>query len=233
MRMGFELTVVSNTPMTPIADAETVAIGFLFQIGYLPKGYDPKTDVESVRQSVPYKLFMNCFMRRPEKLWSIEELGTVLHTSRPTVYRHLNKLKGFDLIEEQAISTFRCAHCEAYEGGDEAEVLKHTEGCSARKTGRKADVLSQSRKGYRVRYGNLGKSWNFVEAHVKVAMEGYRRTVDHLQELVTKDLAARGKRVEAEAAQVRGRAAAAATEAAADEDEAPEVEEVPLAKVKR
>lgn len=209
MRMGFELTVVSNTPMTPIADAETVAIGFLFQIGYLPKGYDPKTDVESVRQSVPYKLFMNCLMKRPEKLWSIEELCTVLHTSRPTVYRHLNKLKSFDLVEEQSVHTFRCAHCEAFEGGDEAEVLKHTEGC-ARNGAKKTDVLSQARKGYRIRYGNLSKSWNFVEAHVQVALEGYRQTVDHLHGLVAKELAARGKRAEA-----------------------PEVEEVPVAKVKR
>lgn len=210
MRMGFELLVVSNTPMTPIPDAETVAVGFLFQIGYLPKGYDPKTDVESVRQSVPYKLFMTCLMKRPEKLWSIEELCTVLHTSRPTVYRHLNKLKSFDLIEEQSIGTFRCAHCDAYESGAEAEVLEHAERCSARKNGRKQDALRQSRKGYRIRYGNLSKSWNFTEAHVKVALEGYRKTVDHLHELVQKELAARGKRAEPEV-----------------------VEEVPVAKVKR
>ena len=216
MRMGFELLVVSNTPMTPISDAESVAIGFLFQIGYLPKGYDPKTDAESVRQSVPYKLFMNCFMKRPEKLWSIEELQTVLHTSRPTVYRHLNKLKSFDLIEEQSISTFRCAHCDAFESGAEAEVADHVQGCGARKAGTgRSDVLSQSRKGYRVRYGNLSKSWNFVEAHVKVAMEGYRKTVDHLHDLVQREMQARGKRAEPA------------------NGGAPEVEDIPLAKVKR
>jgi hypothetical protein len=229
--MSFELTVVSNTPMTPIADAESVAIGFLFQIGYLPRGYDPKTDVESVRQSVPYKLFMNCFLRRPEKLWSIEELCTVLHTSRPTVYRHLNKLKGFDLVEEQSITTFRCAYCDAFESGAEAEVLEHLEGCAARKRGsaKKTEVLGQGRKGYRVRYGNLGKSWNFVEAHVKVAMEGYRKTVDHLQDLVFKELAARGRRAEAAGGGERGRSVPDAAEA----EDAPVVEDVPLAKVRR
>lgn len=210
--MGFELTVVSNTPLTPIADTDTVAIGFLFQIGYLPKGYDPKTDVESVRQSVPYKLVMNCFLKRPEKLWSIEELQTVLHTSRPTVYRHLNKLKGFDLVEEQPVTTFRCAHCEVFESGAEAEVLEHAGGCASKKNGKKADALAQSRKGYRMRYGNLSKSWNFVEAHVKVAMEGYRKTVEHLHELVQREMAAkrRGEEAQAEApevplAKVRGR----------------------------
>ena len=147
--MSFELTLVSNTPLTPVSDPDTVAITFLYQIGYLPKGYDPKTDVDSVRQSVPYKLFMNCFLKRPEKAWNIEELITVLHTSRPTVYRHLNKLKSLDLLEEVSVR------------GDDG----------------------QSKKCYRIRYGNLSKSWNFVEAHVKLAMDNYRKTVDHLHEL--------------------------------------------------
>lgn len=40
------------------------------------------------------------------------------------------------------------------------------------------------RRGYRIRYGNLAKAWNFVEAHVQVAMEHYRETVDHLQSLI-------------------------------------------------
>jgi hypothetical protein len=126
------------------------------------------------------------------------------------VYRHLNKLKSFDLLEEQSITTYRCAHCEVYESGAEADVLQHVEACTARKPGRKSDVASQSRKGYRIRYGNLGKSWNFVEAHVKVAMEGYRRTVDHLHDLVQRDLAAKRRA-----------------------EDAPLVEEVPVAKVKR
>jgi hypothetical protein len=127
------------------------------------------------------------------------------------VYRHLNKLKSFDLVEEQACTTFRCAHCEVFESGAETDVLEHAEGCNAKKAGKKSDVLSQSRKGYRIRYGNITKSWNFVEAHVKVAMEGYRKTVDHLNDLVAKELAARGKR----------------------QEEVPQVVDVPLAKVKR
>ncbi|MBI4393479.1 MAG: helix-turn-helix transcriptional regulator [Euryarchaeota archaeon] len=152
--MVFEIEVVSNTPMTPIGDPEAVAITFLYQIGYLPKGYDPKTEVENVRQSVPYRLFMNCLLRRPDKAWTIDELQVVLKTSRPTVYRHLNKLKSFDIMEEVSL---------------------------------KGEGEEQTRKGYRLRYGNLSKAWNFVEAHVKVAVENYRKTVDHLQELVAKE----------------------------------------------
>jgi hypothetical protein len=48
------------------------------------------------------------------------------------------------------------------------------------------DSEGNSRKGYRIRYGNLSKAWNFTEAHVTVAMENYRKTVDHLQELASK-----------------------------------------------
>ncbi|HVL87359.1 MAG TPA: transcriptional regulator [Candidatus Thermoplasmatota archaeon] len=183
--MTFELTVVSNTPMTAVNDLETVSIAFLYNVGYLPKGYDPKTNVESVKQSVPYKLFLNCFLKRPEKAWSIEELVTVLRTSRPTVYRHLNKLKSYDLLEEVSL---------------------------------KATEDSNTKKGYRIRYGNLAKAWNFSEAHVKVAMEGYRKTVDHLQELANKEIA-------------RQTAATAPPE----NGEAPreEAEPVPMARVRR
>jgi hypothetical protein len=35
-----------------------------------------------------------------------------------------------------------------------------------------------------LRYGNLEKAWNFVEAHIKVAVENYSKTVEHLQKLI-------------------------------------------------
>lgn len=143
--MAFELVVVANTPMTPVTDLDAVAIPFLMNVGYLDRVSE---DVEVVRKSVPYRLFRECFLDRPEKGWGIEELIAYLDTSRPTVYRHLNKLKSLDLLEES----------QAREG----------------------DV---GKKTYRLRYGNVAKAWNFVEANVKVAMENYRRTVDHLHDL--------------------------------------------------
>ena len=54
----FEIAVVSNTPLTPLKDLDEVALLFLTQIGYIPKGYDPKTEAKSVRESVPYRLFV-------------------------------------------------------------------------------------------------------------------------------------------------------------------------------
>lgn len=137
--MSFEITVVDHTPMTGEQDPETVARKFLTQIGYL----NP-----SQGGDIPFKLFMECFMRRPEKGWQVDELADVLDTSRPTVYRHLNKLKRLELLEEVA------------------------------------DAGGSGRKGYRIRYGDLTKAWNFAEAHVKVSLENYRKTVNHLQGLV-------------------------------------------------
>jgi predicted transcriptional regulator len=150
--MSFELNVVSNTPLTPLNDIDEVAILFLNQVGYFPKGYDPKTDVSDIRDSVPYRLIVEHFLSRPEKAWVVEDLAMSLGTTKATVYRHINKLKGFDILEEMSV--------ERPDGA--------------------------SKKGYRVRYGNLSKAWNFTEAHVQVAMENYRKTVDHLQELIRK-----------------------------------------------
>ena len=150
--MSFELNVVNNTPLTPLTDVEEVAMLFLNQIGYFSKGYDPKTDVTDIRDSVPFRLMVEHFLGRPEKAWVVEDLASSLGTTKATVYRHINKLKGFDLLEEATVD---------------------------RPDG-------SMKKGYRIRYGDLSKAWNFTEAHVEVAMENYRKTVDHLQELVQK-----------------------------------------------
>jgi predicted transcriptional regulator len=150
--MSFELNVVSNTPLTPLSDIDEVAILFLNQVGYFPKGYGPKTDVTDIRDSVPYRLMVDFFLERMDRAWVVEDLAVALGTTKTTVYRHINKLKGFDVLEEMNV--------------------EQTDG--------------SSKKGYRIRYGNLSKAWNFTEAHVQVAMENYRKTVDHLQELATK-----------------------------------------------
>ncbi|MCJ7606987.1 MAG: helix-turn-helix domain-containing protein [Thermoplasmata archaeon] len=150
--MSFELNVVNNTPLTPLSDIDEVAIIFLNQIGYFSKGYDPKTGATDIRDSVPYRLMVEFFLGRMDTAWLVEDLAVALGTTKATIYRHINKLKGFDLLEEVPVAR--------PDGG--------------------------SKKGYRLRYGNLSKAWNFTEAHVQVAMENYRKTVDHLQELAGK-----------------------------------------------
>jgi hypothetical protein len=142
--MVFEMQVVSNTPLIGEEDLENASKKFFEQIGYLSKGADP---------DIPYKIFSDFFLKHPTKAWYVDEIAVELKTSRPTVYRHLNKLKGFDILEE--IHIF-----------DEA--------------------TNQNKKAYRLRYGNFQKAWNFVEAHLKVAIENYGKTVEHLQNLIEK-----------------------------------------------
>lgn len=149
--MSFELNVVSNTPLTPLTDIEEVALIFLNQTGYFPKGYEPRTDAETIKESIPYRLFVECFLARIDKGWLVEDLATELGTTKATIYRHINKLKGFDIIEDVSV-----------------------------------DVKGGRKKGYRIRYGDLSKAWNFTEAHVEMAMKSYRQTVDHLQSLASK-----------------------------------------------
>ena len=99
----FELQVTSNTPLSSVDDVDVVAETFLIQIGYIPKGYDPKTSAVSLRDSVPYRLFMDYFMRNMNKAWTVEELAALLDTTKPTIYRHINKLKSFDLLESRDV----------------------------------------------------------------------------------------------------------------------------------
>ncbi len=142
--MTFEMQIVSNTPLVGEDDLDVAAKMFFEQIGYLAKGSDP---------AIPYKIFADFFLKHPTKAWFVEDIAAKLEISKPTVYRHLNKLKGFDILEEVQIFD---------------------------------ETAKQTKKAYRLRYGNLQKAWNFVEAHLKVAIENYGKTVEHLQKLVEK-----------------------------------------------
>ncbi len=143
--MTFEMQVVSNTPLIGDEDLDSAAKKFFEQIGYLSKGSDP---------AIPYKIFADFFLKHPTKAWIVDEIAAELKTSRPTVYRHLNKLKGFDILEEVQIFD---------------------------------DITKQNKKAFRMRYGSFQKARNFVEAHIKVAVENYGKTVEHLQKLLEKE----------------------------------------------
>lgn len=139
------MQVISNTPLIGDEDFDSAAKTFFEQIGYLSKGSD---------YTIPYKIFADYFLKNPSKAWIVDDIASGLKTSRPTVYRHLNKLKGFDILEEVQIFD---------------------------------EITKQNKKAYRIRYGNLQKAWNFVEAHIKVAVENYGKTVEHLQKLLEKE----------------------------------------------
>jgi len=145
--MTFEIIVTDSTPLTSVDDAEEVAARLLRQVGYFPRSYDSAASTEALKLSIPFRLFMGCFMKRQDKVWKVDDLAIALDTTKPTVYRHINKLKALDLLEEMPTE-------------------------------------QDGNKGYRIRYGDLSKAWNFTEAHVEVAVQNYRKSVDHLQELM-------------------------------------------------
>lgn len=151
--MPFELSLRYSTPLTPIADVDEVLREFLRLVGYLPEGEEGRGSEGPVASSLALRLVRECFLRDPPRAWYIDELTAVLKTSKPSIYRHINKLKALDLLEE---------------------------------VGGVAD--GKGRKGYRLRYGNLARAWDFTEANAQNALRRYRETVNHLQGLVEKQL---------------------------------------------
>jgi predicted transcriptional regulator len=100
--MPFELSLRYSTPLTPITDLDEVLREFLRMIGYLPEGEDGRGSEGPIAQSLALRLVRECLLADPARAWYAEELASVLRTSKPTVYRHINKLKALDLLEEVA-----------------------------------------------------------------------------------------------------------------------------------
>ncbi|HLH86567.1 MAG TPA: helix-turn-helix domain-containing protein [Thermoplasmataceae archaeon] len=139
----FKMTVVSTPTRIMDDDLDKNIAYFLSDIGYIPK-LRPSTDFQSISTSAYFRLFKDCFLLHPERYWTGEELMAYLNTSRTTLYRHLNKLKSMDLLEE---------------------------------------VQEGKTKKYRIRSGDLIKAWNWVEVNMKMALDNYRKTVEHISRL--------------------------------------------------
>ncbi len=122
MPMVFRLVLVNHTPPTSSSDVDAVAAALLRDMGLLPGGLevvpaprkrrgrprkgsgglggtaDPPRPGEEVLTSVPYRMLMDCFFRFPGQGFTVERLCEELDASRPTVYRHLLRLRELDLI---------------------------------------------------------------------------------------------------------------------------------------
>ena len=98
--MAFEI-VLNASSIPPGDDLESKVISFLTRIGYLPGNRTR----EATLASVPYRLFMECFLRRGDRFWEVEDLESFLGVTRATVYRHLNKLKSLDLVGESPVNS--------------------------------------------------------------------------------------------------------------------------------
>jgi predicted transcriptional regulator len=175
--MAFSLTLVNHTPPLGSEDVDAVASALLRDIGYLPGGLevphvgrprrrgrprrgamdglgtsDPARPGSEVLESIPYRLFVGCLLERPDHGFTIEELERELTASRPTIYRHLNKLR-------------------------DMELLSHVDGGSADDGGRGASPTSRRRR-YGLRFGSLSRAWRFAELGAECALEGLRERVD-------------------------------------------------------
>lgn len=102
--MEFRISLVENVPLTAVNDLNTVLLEFLEMIGYLPKGYTPRNAAISPRESIPFRLFRDAFLLRSDRAWTVDELAAMLDTSRPTIYRHLKKLRSMRLLEETRVT---------------------------------------------------------------------------------------------------------------------------------
>ncbi|MCD6512646.1 MAG: helix-turn-helix transcriptional regulator [Thermoplasmata archaeon] len=89
--MDFQIRVVESSPLTGEDDYRKAVEKFLKLIGYMNENDDS--------HSLSYRLF-ELFLLYPDKYWEIDELISRLNATKSAIYRHLNKLKAMDLLEE-------------------------------------------------------------------------------------------------------------------------------------
>jgi 8-oxo-dGTP diphosphatase len=113
-----------------------------------------------------FRLLRNCFLEFPDKPWTIDELLTELETNKSTLYRYLNKLKGLDILDEIDIPAEEPTEDENYR---------------------------KIKKGYRFRFSSFKTAWGIVESHTSVALDNYRKNVDHIDHLASRFSTETGK----------------------------------------
>lgn len=93
----FEITVRLKNSLIG-QDIDLTLYEFLTDIGYIEER--GSNLYPGIKNSVPFRLFKECFLERSDKTWPVNELLVYLNTSKPTLYRYLNRLKSLDIIQE-------------------------------------------------------------------------------------------------------------------------------------
>ncbi len=101
--MRFRIVLAERPTPLDTKNLDDALVEFLKQIEYLPKGFHPRNGAKDAEQSIPFRLVKDCLLLRPDRAWTIPQFAAALDTSKPTVYRHLNKLKSLGLIEESLV----------------------------------------------------------------------------------------------------------------------------------
>jgi hypothetical protein len=94
----FEIHIKYKSPPNS-DDLDLVLSEFLLDIGYINER--ETMDMESIKKSIPYRLFKEVFLLRPDKKWLVDEMLVFLGTTKPTLYRYLNRLKALDILQEE------------------------------------------------------------------------------------------------------------------------------------
>ncbi len=94
MSMEFEIRVANISPPLHEDDYKKVAEKFLKSIGYMKENDDSN--------SISFRLF-ELFLIHPNRQWTVDEMIMELKATKSTIYRHLNKLKSMDILEEEKI----------------------------------------------------------------------------------------------------------------------------------
>ena len=191
----YTLTLVNHTPPLASQDADAVAAALLRDIGYLPGGLevptigaeggprrrrgrprrgdgplgglaDPARPGAEVLESIPYRLAVGCLLSNPGRFYTVEQLERELGASRPTIYRHLNKLRDLDLL--------------AHGDGDDARGAGGHNGVPGKKDGEgRGEAGGGGRRSrYGLRFGSLSRAWRFCELNAECALEGLRDRVE-------------------------------------------------------
>ena len=96
--VSFRLPLADHPPVGAGPSPEARLVDMLERVGYLTP-WGTVRGGEDPSDNVAYRLFKECLLDRPDRSWTTREMMAVLHTSKPTLYRHLKKLEALDLLE--------------------------------------------------------------------------------------------------------------------------------------
>jgi DNA-binding transcriptional ArsR family regulator len=91
--MSFEMRLTHTTSLGQVTNLDGALRDFLGRVGYLRED-------EDTEDSVAYRLVRDLFLLNAGRAWSVDEMVSKLRTTKPTLYRHLNRLKGLGILEE-------------------------------------------------------------------------------------------------------------------------------------
>lgn len=80
------------------AGSKAVLVQFLRNVEYLID-----QDEKEAEKCIAFRMVHDCFLKRPDRFWTVDELRAFLKTTRPTVYRHMNKLEGLGVLEHSTV----------------------------------------------------------------------------------------------------------------------------------